>query len=63
MGTSGKFSFYTHLTVPESIQTADGTIRPVVGKDIVRCTNSMTLTKVLHASSFPMNLIFISHYS
>jgi hypothetical protein len=39
---------------------ADGTIRPVVGKGIVRCTDSMTLTKVLHSTSFSMNLISIS---
>jgi hypothetical protein len=34
-GTAGEFSFYTHLAVPESIQKADGTAQPVVGKGTV----------------------------
>jgi hypothetical protein len=59
-GTAGEFSVYTHLAVPESIQTADGTARPVVGKGTVRCTNSLILSNVLHALSFPMNLLSIS---
>jgi hypothetical protein len=32
----------------------------VVDKDIVKCTDSLTLTKVLHAPSFPVNLLSIS---
>jgi len=32
----------------------------VVGKGTVRCTDSVTLTNVLHAPSFPVNLVFIS---
>jgi hypothetical protein len=59
-GTAGEFSAYTHLAVPESIQTADGTARPVVGKGTVRCTNSLILSNVLHALSFPVNLLSIS---
>jgi hypothetical protein len=59
-GVVGEFSSYTCLVVPENIQTADGTTRPVVGKGIVKCTDSVTLTKVLHAPSFPVNLLSIS---
>ena len=58
-GTASEFSSYTHLAVPESIQTADGTAQPVVGKSTVRCTVSMTLSNVLHAH-FPVNLLSIS---
>jgi hypothetical protein len=58
-GTVGEFSSYTHLAVPESIQTADGMAQPVVGKGTVRCTNSLTLSNVLHAP-FPVNLLSIS---
>lgn len=59
-GTASEFSSYNHLAVPESIQTADGTAQPVVGKGTVRCTDSMTLSNVLHAPSFPVNLLSIS---
>ncbi|KAF9667772.1 hypothetical protein SADUNF_Sadunf15G0058200 [Salix dunnii] len=34
-GTTSEFSSYSHLTVLESIQTADGTAQPVVGKGTV----------------------------
>jgi hypothetical protein len=57
-GVVGEFSSYTRLVVSKNIQMADGTTRPVVGKDIVKC--SMTLTKVLHAPSFFVNLLSIS---
>jgi len=59
-GAAREFSSYTHLAVPDSIQTADGTVQPVVGKGTVRCTDSVTLTNVLHAPSFPVNLVSIS---
>jgi hypothetical protein len=59
-GAVGEFSSYTRLIVLENIQTVDGTTRPVVGKGIVNCTDLVTLTKALHASSFPVNLLFIS---
>ncbi|XP_047312938.1 uncharacterized protein LOC124916252 [Impatiens glandulifera] len=59
-GTVGEFSSYTHLEIPESIRTADGTAQPVVGKGTVRCTDSLTLSNVLHAPSFPVNLLSIS---
>jgi hypothetical protein len=59
-GVVGEFSSYTCLVVPENIQTADGTTRPVVGKGIVKCTDLVTLTKVLHAPSFPVNQLSIS---
>ncbi|KAJ3668810.1 hypothetical protein LUZ61_022792 [Rhynchospora tenuis] len=59
-GNASEFSSYTHLAVPESIQTADGTTQPVVGKGTVNCTGSVTLSNVLHAPSFPVNLLSIS---
>jgi hypothetical protein len=59
-GAAREFSSYTHLTVPESIQTADGTAQPVIGKGTVQCTNTLTLSNVLHAPSFPVNLLSIS---
>jgi Retrotransposon gag protein/Zinc knuckle len=59
-GATREFSSYTHLAVPESIQTADGTAQPVIGKGTVQCTNTLTLSNVLHAPSFPMNLLSIS---
>ena len=43
-GTAGDCSSYTHLVVPESIQTADGTAQPVVGKGTVKCTSTWKIT-------------------
>jgi hypothetical protein len=34
-GVAREFSSYTHLTAPESIQTADGTAQLVIGKGTV----------------------------
>jgi GAG-pre-integrase domain len=47
--------------MPESIQTADGTTQPMVGKDTVNY-GSMALSNsnVLHAPSFSVNLLSIS---
>ncbi|KAJ9550922.1 hypothetical protein OSB04_014967 [Centaurea solstitialis] len=59
-GAHDEFLTYSHLAVPESIQTADGTSQPVVGKGVVECTKSMALSNVLHAPSFPVNLLSIS---
>jgi hypothetical protein len=59
-GAAREFSSYTHLTAPESIQTADGTAQPVIGKGTVQCTDTLTLSNVLHAPSFPVNLLSIS---
>ncbi|KAJ4737614.1 Transposon Ty1-H Gag-Pol polyprotein [Rhynchospora pubera] len=59
-GNISEFSSYTHLAMPECIQTADGTTQPVVGKGTVNCTGSVTLSNVLHAPSFPVNLLSIS---
>jgi hypothetical protein len=59
-GAARKFSSYTHLTFPESIQTADGTAQPVIGKGTVQCTDTLTLSNVLHAPSFSVNLLSIS---
>jgi hypothetical protein len=56
----GEFSSYTRLVVLENIQTADGTTRLVVGKGIMKYIDSVTLTKVLHAHSFLVNLLSIS---
>lgn len=35
-------------------------IQPMVSKDIVKCTNTLTLSNVLHALSFSINLLSIS---
>jgi Integrase core domain/GAG-pre-integrase domain len=59
-GVAREFSSYTHLAVPESIQTADGMAQTVIGKGTVQCTNTLTLSNVLHAPSFPVNLLSIS---
>jgi hypothetical protein len=56
----GEISSYTRLVVSENIQTADGTTRLVIGKGIVKCTDSVTRTKVLHAPSFFVNPLSIS---
>jgi hypothetical protein len=61
-GTVTEFSSYTRLAVPLSVKTVDGTDQPVVGKGTVNCTNTLTLSKVLHAPSFPVNLVYKCHY-
>jgi Integrase core domain/GAG-pre-integrase domain len=58
-GNAREFSSYTHLAMPESIQTVDGTTQSVVGKGIVNY-DSVTLSNVLHAPSFSVNLLSIS---
>jgi hypothetical protein len=58
-GVAGEFSSYSRLVISESIQTVDGTAQPVVGKGTVKCTNTLTMSNVLHAL-FPMNLLSIS---
>jgi hypothetical protein len=59
-GAAREFSSYTHLAVPESIQTVDGTAQPVISKGTVQCTNTLTLSNILHAPSFSVNLLSIS---
>jgi hypothetical protein len=44
---------------PENIQIVDGTVQPVVGKDTVKCTNTLILSNVLHAL-FSVNLLAIN---
>ena len=48
-GNASELSSYTHLTMPKSIQIADGTTQPVVGIGTVKCIDSVTLSNVLHA--------------
>jgi hypothetical protein len=59
-GTAREFSSYTRLAVSLSVKTADGTDQPVVGKGTVKCTNTLILSKVLHALSFSINLSSIN---
>ncbi|KAK8940975.1 hypothetical protein KSP39_PZI010479 [Platanthera zijinensis] len=59
-GDVKEFLLYTPLTVLECIQTADGRTQSVVGKGVVQCTNTLALPNVLHAPSFPVNLLSIS---
>jgi hypothetical protein len=59
-GAAREFSSYTHLTAPESIQMADDMAQPVIGKGTVQCTDTFTLSNVLHAPSFSVNLLSIS---
>jgi Integrase core domain/GAG-pre-integrase domain len=59
-GAAREFSSYTHLAVPKSIQTTDGTAQLMIGKGTVQCTDTLTLSNVLHSPSFPVNLLSIS---
>ena len=61
-GMSSEFSSYTPYTHShnETIQTADGTSRPIKVVGMVQCTPSITLTSVFYVPSFPINLISIS---
>ena len=47
-------------TYKETVQTADGTSQPIKGVGRVQCTPSITLSSVLYAPSFPVNLVSIS---
>jgi hypothetical protein len=58
-GNVHEFSSYTHMALPESIQTADGTTQPMVGKGTINY-GFVTLSNVLHAPSFIVNLLSIS---
>jgi Zinc knuckle len=55
-GTDREFSSYTRRPVPLSVKTTDGTDQPVVGKGTVKCTNTLTSSKVLYALFF-INLV------
>jgi hypothetical protein len=55
-----EFSSYSRLAISESIQTADGTVQPLVGKGTAKFTNTLILSNVLHAPSFTLNLLSIS---
>jgi hypothetical protein len=57
--TAREFSSYTRLAVSLSVKTADGMDQPVVSKGTVKYTNTLTLSKVLHAP-FPINLLSIN---
>jgi hypothetical protein len=59
-GTAREFSSYTRLAVPLSVKIVDGIDQPLVDKCTVKCTNTLTLSKVLHALSFPVNLLSIN---
>jgi len=61
-GMSSEFLSYTPYTHShnETIQTADGTSRPIKGVGMVQCTLSVTLSSVLYVPSFPVNLVSIS---
>jgi hypothetical protein len=59
-GVAEEFSSYSRLAVSESIQIADGTARLVVGKDIVKCTNTLILSNVFLHTPFPVNFSSIS---
>ena len=43
-----------------TIQTADGTKRPIKGVGTVKCTSNITLSSVLHVPAFPVNLVSLS---
>jgi hypothetical protein len=59
-GAVGEFSSYSRLAVSKSIHTSNGMTQPVVDKDTVKCPNTLILSNVLHAPSFPVNLLSIS---
>ena len=60
IGNASKFTSYTYLAMPESIQIVDNTTNPVVGKGTMNCTESMTLSTMLHSPSFLVNLLSLS---
>jgi transposase InsO family protein len=61
-GMSSEFTSYTPFqsSFKETIQTADGTLRHVRGVGTVKCTPSITLSSILYAPSFPVNLVSVS---
>ena len=62
-GAPDEFISYTPYpsTYKETIQTADGTCQPIKGNGTVKCTPSITLSSVLHVSSFTVNLVSLVH--
>lgn len=61
-GMPSEFTSYTPYSYShkETIQTADGTSRPIRGIGTVQCTPSITLSSVLYVPAFPVNLVSIS---
>jgi hypothetical protein len=59
-GESHFLTTYTLYAHPKTIQIADGTSQPIHGVGSVECTSSISLSSVLHVSSFPVNLLPVS---
>jgi hypothetical protein len=59
MGTAREFSSYTRQAVLLSVKIADGTNQPLVGQGTIKCTDTLSLSKVLHVL-FLINLLSIN---
>lgn len=57
---SNSFKTYSPYTHSESVQIADGSSQLIHGVGSVECTPSLSLSLVLHVSSFPVNLLSVS---
>ena len=59
-GSSLVFSAYKPYSGQDKVKIVDGTISSVSGKSLVRVSTSLSLSSVLHVSSFSNNLLSIS---
>jgi hypothetical protein len=59
-GTSNLFTSYTPCSGKDRVHVADGSTIPITGQGSIQCTNTLSLSSVLHVSNFPFNLLSIS---
>jgi hypothetical protein len=61
-GSLKEFEQYSQYpsTNKETIQTADGTSRPIMGVGKVQCTPSISLSSVVYVPAFHVNLVSFS---
>ena len=57
---SSPFKTYNPYTHSEYVQIVDGTSQQINGVGSIECTPSLSLSSVLHISSFPVNLLSVS---
>ncbi|KAF3771566.1 hypothetical protein EJ110_NYTH60163 [Nymphaea thermarum] len=53
------FLSLTRFTTPQHVRLADGKLSPILGSGDIYLTSLGTITHVLYASKFPINLLFV----
>jgi hypothetical protein len=60
IGTSNLFTSYTPCSGKDRVRVADGSTVPITGHRSIKCTNTLSLSSVLHVPNFPVNMLSVS---